>query len=284
MLVEPEVSKQQPRSVSAYSDEAIAAAYDRLLVPYHLAAPAKDLVAMLGLPAGGRVLDVGSGTGAAAIAAADMVGTEGMVVALEPSIEMLRLLRRKRVCRTAAGLAPGLPFPADRFDAVLANFVLSHFQNYRAALEDMVRVLRRGGSLGLTAWGPGQTEFMRVWKEVAGAFVGADRLQQASREVVPWEEWFRDAMHLQQALKDAGLVGVEVTQQEYRVTISVMDYLSLREAALEGRLLTRELGPEQWRAFRQRVIAAFRDRFREPLEYTREIHLALGRKPSSLAS
>ncbi len=239
---------------------------------------------MLDLAAGGLVLDVGSGTGAAAIAAAEMVGPEGLVVALEPSMEMLRLLHMKHVCRAVAGLAPGLPFPADCFNAVLANFVLSHFRSYEPALEDMVRVLRPGGRVGLTAWGPGQTEFVPVWKEVAGTFVGVDRLQQASGEVVPWEEWFKDATHLQRALEDAGLAGVEVKRQEYRVTISVTDYLSLREATIEGRLLRQELGAEQWRAFRERVIAVFQDRFSEPIEYSREINLALGRKPFSCAS
>ena len=273
------MSRQQPRNISGYSDAAVAAAYDRLLVPYHLAAPARDLVVMLGPPAGSLVLDVGSGTGAAAVAAAEVVGPEGLVVALEPSLEMLRLLHEKHVCRAVAGLAPGLPFPADRFDAVLANFVLSHFRSYEAALRDMVRVLRAGGGLGLTAWGAGQTEFMRVWKEVAGEYVSMERLQRASEEVVPWEERFRDSAHLKRALEDAGLVGVEVKRQEYHVTIGLTDYLALREATIEGRFLRQEFGAEQWHAFRQRLIAVFQGRFSEPIKYSRVINLALGRRP-----
>ena len=56
---------------SPYCDAEVVAAYDRLAVPRQFAAPARDLVAGLGLSVvGNRVLDVGTGTGAALIPAA----------------------------------------------------------------------------------------------------------------------------------------------------------------------------------------------------------------------
>ena len=271
---------QRPSRTSAYSGADVAASYDRLLVRYHLAAPARDLVAMLKLSAGALVLDVGSGTGAAAAPAAEMVGPEGRVVAVEPSQTMLRILQQKAACRLVAGQAPGLPFRESLFDAVLATFVLSHFEIYESALDDMVRVLRPRGRLGVTAWGPGQTESMRVWKEVAGTFVSLEWLEQASRDHLPWEEWFKDETHLQRALEEASLSGVEVRRREYRVTISLTEYLALREAGIEGRLLRQALRPERWDTFRQRALAVFRSRFTEPIEYSRQILLACGTKPS----
>ena len=56
---------------SPYFDAGVAAAYNRPAVPLQFAAPARDLVAGLGLSVVGyRVLDVGTGTGAALIRAA----------------------------------------------------------------------------------------------------------------------------------------------------------------------------------------------------------------------
>jgi hypothetical protein len=78
---------------------------------------------------------------------------------------------------------------------MLANFVLSHFTRYETALFDMVRVLRPGGRLGVTVWGAGQSEFSRMWQDVAESFVSKDLLSDAVRrgrfssrgDVVPGE-------------------------------------------------------------------------------------------------
>ncbi len=262
-----------------YRDAGVAASYDRLVVPYQMVAPARDLVATLRLPAGGLVLDVGCGSGAATIPAVQAVGPEGCVVAMDPSVEMLRLLQRKARCRLVAGEAPGLPFRAGLFNAVVANFVLAHVRSYQSALADMVRVLRPGGRLGATTWGAGQNEFNQAWREVSGTFLSIEGLDHAFRELVPWDEWFSGGTHLRQALEDAGLTDVEIRCSEYRVRTTVSDYLSLREADLRGQLLSQHLAPERWVALRQQMVAVFRSRFTEPIEYSRPAYLASGAKP-----
>jgi len=253
---------------SPYFEAETAASYDRLAVPHHFAAPARDLVRRLRLPVRGLVLDVGSGSGAAAIPAAEIVGPQGVVVALDPSLEMLRLLQRKGGCWIVAGQAPGLPFPDDLFHAVIANFVLSHFKSYKVGLADVIRVLRSGGRLGVTAWGATQNEFVRVWKEVAAEFVSEERFQHAFRELIPWDEWFSQDGHLQEALEEVGLLGVEVSRRQYRITMSATDFLSVREISVEGRLLRRMLKAGQWHEFQRRLNDLFRTRFGESIEYT----------------
>src|SRR5215469_10483976 len=59
---------------SPYLDATLVASYERLSVPLQFAAPARDLVAALDVSTGDRVLDVGTGTGAALIQAATHVG------------------------------------------------------------------------------------------------------------------------------------------------------------------------------------------------------------------
>ena len=274
------MSIPEPRHLSIYRDAGVAASYDHLVAPYLMTAPAKDLVASLGLPVGGLVLDVGCGSGAATIPAAGVVGPGGRVIALDPSVEMLRLLQRKGGYALVAAEAPGLPFPAGLFDAVLANFVLAHVSSYRLALADMVRVLQPGGRLGATAWADAQSEFDKAWRDVAGTFWSIARLDQAFREMVPWREWFAGSAHLRQALEEAGLTDVESRCLEYRVRTTVSGYLSLREADLRGQLLRQHLEPERWEAFKQQMMAAFCSRFPEPIEYGLSVFLASGMKPA----
>ena len=265
---------------SPYSDAVNAATYDQLALPHQFSAPARDLVNMLRLPAGGLVLDVGSGTGAAAIPAAEAVGAEGLVVALDASVEMLQLLRKKAVCKVVAGQVPGLPFRDDFFHAVMGNFVLSHFQSYELGLADMIRVLRPGGRLGVTAWAAGQNPFGQAWSEVAAAFLSREGHQQAFREIIPWDEWFSQEGNLQRALEGAGLICIKVSRRTYRIAMDIISYLSLREASVEGTLLRRSLEAGQWRQFRQRVAEVFRSRFNETIEYSRDVYVGIGTKPA----
>ncbi len=269
---------RKPKMHEWRSYDPVAAAYDRIKAPL-FTLPARDLVAMLGLPPGGLALDIGTGTGVAALPALKAVGSEGVVVGLDPSLEMLRLAQGKGVSQLVAGEVPGLPFPDGTFDGMLANFVLSHFTRYETALFDMVRVLRPGGKLGVTAWGTSQSKFSQVWRDIAESFVSKDLLRDAVRQAIPWEEWFSDPVHLREALQDAGLISLYVGRREYRVTMSVADYLSNRENSMKARFMRQMLDEAQWEQFRERVTAEFRSRFRDPSEYTNDAYLSVGIKP-----
>lgn len=266
---------------SPYCDPSNAATYDRLSVPHQFSAPAKDLVEMLQLPSGGRVLDVGSGTGAAAIPAAESVGCEGLAVALDASADMLQILQKKGLCRVVVGEVPKLPFRDGSFQAVMGSFVLSHFRNYRVGLADMIRVLHPGGRLGLSAWAAGRNPFGQLWSEIAAEYVSSDDHQRAFSEIIPWDEWFSQEGSLERALEEAGLVRVEVYGRTYTIAMNVEDYVSLREASVEGTLLRRNVEAGQWNEFRARVRQAFHDRFNEPIEYERGVYFGLGTKRDS---
>ena len=123
-------------------------------------------MACVGIPARGVVLDVGTGTGTAALLALE-AAPGSMLVGIDPSVERLQLARGKGLRWVVAGLTPGLPHAAGIFHRVLGNFVLSHCTCYKTALADMVRVLQAGGRLGVTAWGPSRSNMRRLWQEEA---------------------------------------------------------------------------------------------------------------------
>lgn len=262
----------------AWAYDSAAGTYDGLLVPKFFEGPARDLVMMLRLPSGGLALDVGTGTGPGALAAMESLGQEGTVVGLDLSLEMLRLASANGVLRLVAGEVPGLPFPDGVFDAVFANFALSHFGDYEMALFDMVRVLRPGGRLGVTAWQAGQSEFGQVWEDVAESFIAKDLLRDAVCRLIPWEDWFAEATHVREALQDAGLASVDVQQREYHVSMTVGEYLAFRESSVEASYLCEMVGPTEWDRFRESVAEAFQSRFTDPVEYISRAHLAVGTK------
>jgi len=263
-------------STSFYHRPEVAASYDRLFVPTVMSAPAADLVVRLDLSRASRVLDVGSGTGAATLPAARKVGGERYVVAADPSLEMLRVLRSKSSCALVAAQAPSLPFPDRSFDAVLANFVLAHLRDYRTAIASMVQVLRPGGRLGATTWAAGRNEFSELWKQVVGKFIPLSDLESGFRRIVPWEEWFSQSDHLQTALEEAGLADVTAERRAYRVTIRLEEYLLQRESSIEGRIICDRLGSSDLRELRREMRAVFRGRYPELIEYRRGVLLACG--------
>lgn len=105
------------------------------------------------LRAGDHVLDVACGTGVLARTVAARVGSSGTVIGLDVNDGMLAVARRKapRV-DWRSGRAEALPFDAESFDAVVSQFGLMFFEDRRAALVEMMRVLRHGGRLVVAVW------------------------------------------------------------------------------------------------------------------------------------
>ena len=260
------------------SYDSVAELYDRVRAPLH-EAPATDLVGLLDLQTGERVLDVGTGTGVAARAAGAAVGEDGLVVGLDPSWEMLRRADNRGVSRLVAGRALDLPFADATFDVVTAAFVIFFFKKYQTALHDLHRVLRRRGRIGVTTWGPGEDEFRRTWREAAEAFVGRDLLRDAMKQGAPWEQLFSDPARLKDVLREAGFRDIRVERRDYRHTVTLEDYVSGRETSVTGRFLRGMLGEEAWRRFHDRVSEEFRNRFPDPIGDTNDVLLAVAVKP-----
>jgi ubiquinone/menaquinone biosynthesis C-methylase UbiE len=105
------------------------------------------------LRAGERVLDVACGTGALTRAVAARVGSNGVAIGLDVNDGMLAVARRKSPqLDWRLGRAEALGFETESFDAVVSQFGLMFFEDRRAALAEMMRVLRRGGRLAVAVW------------------------------------------------------------------------------------------------------------------------------------
>lgn len=106
------------------------------------------------LAPGQRLLDLASGPGVLAQAAAARVAPAGMVVASDLAEKILAAGRAAcPALLCAAADAEALPFAEASFDRVLCGLGLMFFPDERQALAEMHRVLRPDGRLALSVWG-----------------------------------------------------------------------------------------------------------------------------------
>ena len=100
-----------------------------------------------GLAAGMRVLDVGTGTGLLACAAARIVGDPALVTGVDPSPGMMEHARVPAGIRLLGGSAEKLPVPDASVDFLSMGYALRHIGDLSAAFAEFHRVLRPGGRL-----------------------------------------------------------------------------------------------------------------------------------------
>jgi SAM-dependent methyltransferase len=115
-------------------------------------------LARLGLARGDWLLDAGCGGGRHCFGALDRGAN---VVGLDLDVPSLRIARagiHERRGRASDKLHGGvlqgdvfhLPFPDGAFDRVICSEVMEHVHDYGAAARELARVLRPGGTLGVT--------------------------------------------------------------------------------------------------------------------------------------
>jgi SAM-dependent methyltransferase len=98
-----------------------------------------------------RVLDLGTGTGSLLPDIRSAAPAGAAVVGIDPSPGMLELARRHGA-PLALMDALRLGIRSDSIDVVVMAFVLFHMAAPDAALAEIRRVLRRGGSVGTVTW------------------------------------------------------------------------------------------------------------------------------------
>ena len=122
--------------------------YDRQFVPALFQYWTGIMTDNADIKPGQKVLDVACGTGVLACAAARQAGPDGQVVGLDPNPEMLSVARAKdNRIEWREGQAESLPFAEASFDHVVSQFGFMFFEDQKAALLEMMRVLRPGGRL-----------------------------------------------------------------------------------------------------------------------------------------
>jgi SAM-dependent methyltransferase len=176
-------------------------AYDRFMGRYSvpLAAP---FVEFAGIRNEQAILDVGCGPGALTAELVERLGPAA-VSAVDPSESFVEAARERFPDVTVSrASAEELPFPADTFDAALAQLVVHFMEDPVAGLREMGRVTRPAGVVAACVWdhagGKGPlSPFWEAAREVSGKVEDESRLP-GTRE-----------HHLAELFRAAGLSDVE---------------------------------------------------------------------------
>ena len=236
------------------------------------------LLEAAGVQQGSRVLDVATGPGYAAAAAADL-GASVVGVDMAPAmVELARRLHPTVEFRVAQ--AEALPFEDDSFDAVISNFVAPHLSRPELAVAELVRVLRGGGRLALTTWDA--ADRMRFLGVFLDSFAEAGATPPPDIPAGPAFFQFADDEKFAKLLTGSGLNGVEITTVAFDHQIQSAD--ELWQGMLGGMVRTSATFLGQPEQTREKVRAAF-DRL--VLDYRRgewfevpvSVKLASGVKP-----
>lgn len=221
----------------------------------------RQLVGACAIGQGLRVLDVGCGTGNAALEAARR---GAQVMGIDPAERLVEVSRRRAVSEGLSvgfdvGEAAKIPVSDGAFDLVLSVFAVIFAPDAEAAARELVRVTRPGGRIVLTTWSN------------EGAIAEAGRiLRNAMAELTP------DApARAAPAWGDGDFVRALFEPKGTAVTIEPRELVftaASPEAWFEEqeahhpvwRSIARMLSPEAWSRVRDRSVAALRAHNQDP--------------------
>ena len=176
----------------------------------------RRVVRLAMLPPGGRLLDLGAGTGDIAFAAAQRHPTV-RVTAADFSLGMMKKGRIRpggRLVQWCSADALELPFPDETFDAVTSGYLIRNVVNPVRAFKEQLRVVKPGGVVVCLETSPPKKNLLqplilfhfRVIIPLLGRIIGGNKaaytyLPDTTRGFMPPEQ-------LTATMKNAGLESV----------------------------------------------------------------------------
>jgi ubiquinone/menaquinone biosynthesis C-methylase UbiE len=172
-------------------------------------------VERLTLATGAKVLDVGCGTGASALPAAQAIGSRGFVTGVDLSERLLDRGRAKAKARGVSNVQfrladmTSLGYPNDHFDAVVSVFSIFFVPDMEGLVRELWRVVRPGGKLAVTTWGP------RIFEPAYSRWQTAIKRERPDLYSAfnPWDR-ITDPLAVRRLLQDGGAANIEVTAED----------------------------------------------------------------------
>jgi ubiquinone/menaquinone biosynthesis C-methylase UbiE len=236
-------------------------------------------VARLALQAGANVLDVGCGTGASALAAAQAVRPNGFVVGVDLSAHLLDRARTKtamsRLTNVEFRLADmtALGFPDGHFDAVISVFSIFFVPDMEGLVRELWRMVRPGGKLAVTTWGP------RMFEPAYSRWLAAIKRERPDLHSAfnPWDR-ITDVETVRRLLRDGGVTEVDIIAEDGLQPLPSAEDWWIIATGSGLRWTIEQMGPETAARVRADNVQWLRENEIRGVE-TNAIY-AIGKKPS----
>ncbi|WP_238342852.1 class I SAM-dependent methyltransferase [Nocardioides cynanchi] len=230
---------------------------------------APETAAMLAATApvpGDHVLELAAGAGGLGLEVADLVAPGGRVVISDVAVEMTAAARARAGTREAVEVRTldieSIAEPDSSYDVVLCRHGLQFAVDPSAASREIARVLRPGGRLAASVWGPAAANpWLSVVMEAVQSVLG----RPVPPPGIPGPFALSQAGHLAGLLEAAGLARVAVSEISEPLTAADFDGWWTWTTRLAGPLtkILSSLDEQATTAIRERARASLADRVTE---------------------
>jgi ubiquinone/menaquinone biosynthesis C-methylase UbiE len=235
-------------------------------------------VERLALQPGATVLDVGCGTGASAIPAAEQVGPTGKVIAVDLADRLLAIARRKAAARKLENIEfrhgdmENLGYPDQFLDAVICVFAIFFVPDVAKQISELWRMVRPNGQLAITTWGP------RVWEPGSTGWWSAVKQLRPDLHASfnPWDR-IADPASLRKLFTEAGVAEAAIVAEDGRQALRSPEDWWTMVLGSGYRWTVDQIGPEMAERLRNANLAWIRSHNITSVE-TNVIY-AVARKP-----
>lgn len=249
------------------------------------------LIEDAGIRRGHSVLDVAGGPGEPSLTIAETVGPEGSVTCTDAVAEMVAAAEAEGLSRGLKNVqfrqctADSLPFSDNSFDAVVSRLGAMFFPDPLAALQEMMRVTKPGGTVALVVWGKSELNpFAYLVTEVISRHVETLAVDPDA----PGAFRFADPGKLGGILKAAGAADVQerVLRFEIAAPISPEEFWAMRSETSETlRMKLMKVSTVERTQIAHEVAEAVREFFPgNRMRFPAQMIIVTGKKPSALNS
>jgi SAM-dependent methyltransferase len=245
------------------------------------------LIRDAGIREGQTVLDVAGGAGEPSLTIAERVGSRGSVTCTDAVAEMVAAAESEARRRGLTNItfrqcaADSLPFESNSFDAVVCRLGVMFFPDPVAALREMLRVAKPGGSLSLAVWHRDELNpFTHIVTKVMARYVDSPPAGADAPNAFRFAEWGK----LAGILKLAGAGDVRERGFGFRIEapISTSEYWELRaETSDTLRAKLAKLSAEQAQQVKRDVVEAISEFFpNNQMNFPAQMIIVTGKRPA----
>jgi len=235
---------------------------------------------------GQTVLDVAGGAGEPSLTIAERVGPAGAVTCTDAVAQMVAAAESEAQRRGLTNItfrqcvADSLPFESNSFDAVVCRLGVMFFPDPLAALREMLRVTKPGGSLALAVWHKNELNpFTYIVSDIVSRYVESPPTEPDA----PNAFRFAELGKLASICKLAG--AGEVHEQEFRfqieAPISASEFWAMRSETSDTlREKLSKLSADQVLRVQQEVREAVAEFFpNDQMNFPAQMIIVTGKKP-----